>query len=321
MIEFREKKPCFDIYLGDTFQLIPENRYLIKTRSPDTISSIEIVDVFNNVFELVKDVDYWIEMIANTYVLVLNTAFDLDRRVYLKLVDEDSIFYSEIIKISSHDQELTTRIDYKCEDENILYSCQIPMYFRNEDSEVELETYKEISRNITVSYISSLSMFSVYLCDHLNIDIYNRLIKLFYDKEVYFDYELVNIYAPPEKEELQGWNDGTSINIKVSKLGVNIKPKYFIVSEDSTDVEVDGYLCNRDEVVDSLLRKFYFTGGKFYQEFIGEVERYILDDNGLMFTKYEIDYNAPPDLFTRTTNIISGNSRIVTEDNIKIITE
>lgn len=275
MISYNEEIPCFNKYMCDTIHFIPNKEYRLKAFS-DTVSKITVVDVYGHRTELIRDVDYHFGAINNTDVFELYPTYDNQSRCYLEFEYEDGLIYSDIIKISSKGKELTTRVDYRCEEDNILYSTQLPMYFRNFDNEIELNTYKEVSRGIQVSYISTNSRFSNYIFDFVDIDIYNKLITLFQYNEVYFNYELVNLYDVPEKEELKGDNNGVSVVLKISLLGENIKPEYVLITEDSED-QKEGFLGVGDW-------EGVVTNGKFYEIQLDKEDPYILlDDSEVMY--------------------------------------
>lgn len=314
MIKFNREPPCINKMYGNGVQLLPNNNqpYIIELPK-DSIYDVYIVDIYGNE-KLITTTE-----VFSKFLTLKNIDFDDANYCYLKVVDKNILsiikfYYSEPIKISSYQSNLTTRIDYKCKESDVLLSSQICIYERNSKRSIELDTYYEVSKKRQVSYVKSSAKYYRYLLNTLNIDVYDRLLELFSGNYVYFDFVRVNLFDAVEFPDPEGDAYFIEGEINITKKDENIKPNYHLVTEQEYTKESFGYICNYDYNEIFLLQRYRFTGGKFYEEYQGEVEKYIVDDYGAILYNYIMNTHLPNDLFTAHTEVVKYSKKITTEN-------
>lgn len=214
MIDFlnlsEDKNKCRDcLKIGHSLHLIPYefNPYVFYTGYDEYFTEeVYILDSYGN--EILIFLDY--DENTRAYVSIGNIQFDDVNNVVLKFVlrhddtyaNDVKILYSDPLKISSKDSCKTTRVHFKCKDNDILLNASFPFWKWHDKRNVELETYYQISTKSQVSYTKSNVKYSKYQTDFMNIETINKLSDALSLPYVYFDYKRVSLVEPIEIPDL-----------------------------------------------------------------------------------------------------------------------
>lgn len=244
-LEFTSIKPCFARPFSGV-QLLPRqyNSYVVPIEAYNTIPIYDaivqayIVDVFGNETNISNSAK-----IQEGNLFLTNINYDLDRRCVIKIGLRDSnakthYFYSNIIKISSVKSERTMLVSYKC-DNGTMYNIQLQAFEMHSKRSAELETYTQTSTNNQVSFMPfNVKYYAINICT-MWIETLNKLIDVFKNDSVYFDYEQVNLFAIPEIEDLEQDIYITQARFEVTKLGVTLSSDLFLATDGQDYIVTD----------------------------------------------------------------------------------
>lgn len=240
-IKFNNRAPCFSIYKCNKIQLLPNEKYTLTSQ----FQSIHTIEVFNSrglVTELTEGKDYILNYDysdKDVSYLEIKTELDSNDFIYLRIKNIDTYYYSEVIKISSDDKHLTSRVDYKCDESDVLLSTQLCLFEHHQKRAVELDTYYQVSTKTQVSDVKSNAKYFKYLFNFTDIDVINRFSDLFQNRFVYVNYDQVNLFETIDAEDPSLFNNGVDCAVMLSKLGVNIEPYYLLESEEGILLETE----------------------------------------------------------------------------------
>lgn len=226
MIDFlnlKEYKPsCECLKQGYSLHLLPNNPepYLFYIGNEGNhVKTIDVIDSYGNSTNILTQSIYK----AIGYVELKNINYDDINNVILKLTfNDNNILYSDPIKISSKNSCKTTRVYYKCKENDILQNLSFPIWKLQDKRNVELESYYQISTKSPISYSVSNSKYSTYQTDFINIDSICKLSDILQYSFVYFDKKRVVLYEAVEIPERQADETFGQTQINISKYsGIN----------------------------------------------------------------------------------------------------
>ena len=313
-IKFRDKPPCFNENWSG-IQLIPLNydAYVIPFRADITgIIMFYLVDCFGKETDITENC----KIVGNT-IEISKLTYDIDRRVFLKIIGEKEVC-SNVFKVSSENKEYTTRIDYRCKTDNILYSIQLQIFEMYSKRAAELSSYYQMSTHKQVSFLPSNAKYFLFKSKVMFIETLNSVIDVFNNREVYFDYEQVNLFSAPDIDDPEPYTYILETNFEITKLGKNIKPKiYFITDQEGTEL-VCIFTCYQDFNQTVLGSNVKFTKGRIYRQHNTDISYFVYDDNSNVVTKEQLNaISSGVVVGTCSTN--TGNKRIITDDYKQIL--
>lgn len=250
MIDFlnlsENKSNCECIKLGYSMQLLPYQYgpYVLYFGHPfHYLESIYIINIYGERILLYEDYSgdtkEYVSLASITYddlnsvVLEFNLVPLVQNFKNLKL-------YSDPLLISSKNACKTTRINFKCLEEDVMQSIQVPIYYVQDKRSTELENYYNIGNKTSVSYATSNAKYKVYKSKFMSIDAINKLNDALILPFVYFNYKRVTLFEAIEVPDMQADErfGETIINVSEYKgIGNNdITPTFNLIAENNDNL-------------------------------------------------------------------------------------
>ncbi len=157
---------------------------------------------------------------------LLNIPYDFHSDfVYLKIGQFEQYYYSNPFKLTNDYDNFVSRFDYRDNDDEIMQSIELPIFFKELLNETELTSYHEISTGRTVTAMAKLREFIKYSTKEISNDTANKIVNMFFNySETYMNLKGVNLYRPIEFEEV-GCNFRT-LAIYISEIGGTYDPLF-----------------------------------------------------------------------------------------------
>lgn len=215
------------------------------------IDEINIIDSYgnkHNVTTIGGDQEH------ENYISLKNIQFNDNNSVVLQLVlrneiDNVKVLYSDPLLISSKNACKTTRINFKCLENDVMQSIQVPIYYVQDKRSTELENYYNIGNKTSISYATSNAKYQVYKSKFMSIDAINKLNDALILPFVYFNYKRVTLFEAIEIPDMQADErfGETIINVSEYKgIGNNdITPIFNLVAENNDNIILE----NNDNII------------------------------------------------------------------------
>ena len=249
MIDFLNLKPnnssCECLKLGHSMQLLPNqvDPYVLYFGYPFfNLESIYIINIYGERIVLYEDYSGG----TVEYVSLAGFTYDDYNSVVLEfnfvsqfVPVERLTRYSDPLKISSYKPCKTTRVNFKCNDTDIMQSIQFPFYYVQDKRNTELESAYQISTKNTMTYATSNSKYSVYKSQFMSIDAINKLNDALISPWVYFNKKRMNLFEAIEIPDVQAEERFGETTILMSKyIGINdedLTDEIFVLGSRSED--------------------------------------------------------------------------------------
>src|SRR5690554_1340146 len=253
MIDFlnlsENKSSCECLKLGYSMQLLPNqvDPYVFYTDGLGYISDIKIIDIYGN------ETNLPFEWLNDGYFSIKNIRFNDANAIILKITKDvfgnNKILYSDPLLISSKNACKTTRINFKCLENDVMQSIQVPIYYVQDKRSTELENYYNIGNKTSISYATSNAKYKVYKSKFMSIDAINKLNDALILPFVYFNYKRVTLFEAIEIPDMQADErfGETIINVSEYKgIGNNdITPIFNLVAENNDNIITE----NNDNII------------------------------------------------------------------------
>src|SRR5690606_18952457 len=260
MIDFlnlsENKSNCECLKLGYSMQLLPYqyDPYVLYIGDWGVFQFLTSVDVIN-IYGDVVNILYNSENIQhNEYISLKNIQYNDNNHIVLRITLRNSlsvnkILYSDPLLISSTNACKTTRINFKCLEDDVMQSIQMPIYYVQDKRSTELENYYNIGNKTSISYATSNAKYQVYKSRFMSIDAINKLNDALILPFVYFNYKRVTLFEAIEIPDMQADErfGETIINVSEYKgIGDNdITPIFNLVAENNDNLITE----NNDNII------------------------------------------------------------------------
>ena len=232
MIDFLNLKDnnnsCECLKLGYSMQLLPNqvDPYILYIGYPNhSLESIYIINIYGERIVLYEDYSgdtrEYVSLAGFTYD-DLNSVILEFNLIPLFQPAENLKLYSDPLKISSKNACKTTRIHFKCAENDVMQSIQVPIYYVQDKRSTELENYYNIGNKTSVSYATSNAKYQVYKSQFMSIDAINKLNDALISPFVYFNRKRMNLFEAIEIPDMQADERFGETTILMSKyIGIN----------------------------------------------------------------------------------------------------
>ena len=249
MIDFLNLKQsnssCECLKLGHSMQLLPNqvDPYVLYFGYPFYyLESIYIINIYGERIVLYEDYSgdtrEYVSLAGFTYD-DLNSVILEFNLIPLLRPSENLTLYSDHLKISSYKPCKTTRVNFRCNDTDIMQSIQFPFYYVQDKRNTELESAYQISTKNTMTYATSNSRYSVYKSQFMSIDAINKLNDALISPFVYFNKKRMNLFEAIEIPDVQADERFGETTILMSKyIGINdedLTDEIFVLGSRSED--------------------------------------------------------------------------------------
>jgi len=212
--------------------------------------SIEIINTYGEVVLLSNQSGE-----HDNYISLKNIQYNDNNPIVLKFTLahgvslEEKVLYSDPLLISNKNACKTTRINFKCLEEDVMQSIQVPIYYVQDKRSTELENYYNIGNKTSISYATSNAKYQVYKSKFMSIDAINKLNDALILPFVYFNYKRVTLFEAIEIPDMQADErfGETMINVSEYKgIGDNdITPIFNLVAENNDNLITE----NNDNII------------------------------------------------------------------------
>lgn len=253
MIDFLNLKQnnssCECLKLGHSMQLLPNqvDPYVLYFGYPFYyLESIYIINIYGERIVLYEDYSGG----TIEYVSLAGFTYDDLNSIVLEFNLVNSLtppeqpletlkLYSDPLKISSYKPCRTTRVNFKCNDTDVMQSIQFPFYYVQDKRSTELESAYQISTKNTMTYATSNSKYSVYKTQFMSINSINKLNDALTSPWVYFNKKRMNLFEAIEIPDVQADERFGETTILMSKyIGINdedLTDEIFVLGSRSED--------------------------------------------------------------------------------------
>lgn len=237
---FLDYSPYSKINQLDAIQLLPNNP-MPYIQATEYVNGVEVEDWTASIVKVCDgsetDITAYFEVLdvffddngANQiYWQIQNVPFDYGQDlVYLKITQFDKTYYSNPFKLTNQDSEYTSRIDYRDDEEDIMQSIQLAIFYRELMVETEQETYTQVNTGIKRTTTTQNSKYKKFISLYLQKEVIINLVDLFaYNTFVYVNLQRVNLYNPIEIGELPEQFNSEKIVVNLSYIGGTYDPLY-----------------------------------------------------------------------------------------------
>lgn len=232
MIDFLNLKQsnssCECLKLGHSMQLLPNQAdpyVLYFGYGSYYLESIYIINIYGERILLYEDdsvetIEY-VSLAGFTYDDLNSVILEFNLKT-IRTPQQSLKLYSDPLKISSYKPCKTTRVNFKCNDTDVMQSIQFPFYYVQEKRNTELESAYQISTKNTMTYATSNSKYSVYKSQFMSIDTINKLNDALISPFVYFNKKRMNLFEAVEIPDVQADERFGETTILMSKyIGIN----------------------------------------------------------------------------------------------------
>lgn len=249
MIDFLNLKQsnssCECLKLGHSMQLLPNqvDPYVLYFGNRNYyLESIYILNVYGERIVLYQDYSRqtreYVSLAGFTYDDTNNVILEFNFVSVFSPISQKTL-YSDPLKISSYKSCKTTRVNFKCNDTDIMQSIQFPFYYVQDKRSTELESAYQISTKNTMTYTTSNSKYSVYKSQFMSIDAINKLNDALISPWVYFNKKRMNLFEAIEIPDVQADERFGETTILMSKyIGINdedLTDEIFVLGSRSED--------------------------------------------------------------------------------------
>lgn len=221
-------------------QLLPYqyDPYVFYVDGTGFLTSVTIIDIYGN------ETNLPFQWLGSGYFSIKNIQFNDANVIILKITKDvfgtNEILYSDPLLISSKNACKTTRINFKCLENDVTQSIQVPIYYVQDKRSTELENYYNIGNKTSISYATSNAKYQVYKSKFMSIDAINKLNDALILPFVYFNYKRVTLFEAIEIPDMQADErfGETIINVSEYKgIGNNdITPVFNMIAENNDNM-------------------------------------------------------------------------------------
>lgn len=166
--------------------------------------------------------------------------------------------------------------------------------------------------------MASNAKYFVFKSRVMFIETLNKVIDIFNNREVYFDYEQVNLFNAPDIDDPEPYTYVVESNFEITKLGNKIEPKVYLISENKVTKNVCISSCEQDFNEIILSNRYVFKKGIDYVQHVTDDGFFIVDENGTRASKDIVDL-LPIETMTSYCTLREGYERIITDNYEQIL--
>jgi hypothetical protein len=228
-----ETSPYDKQFIMRGVQLLPNNPYPY-IQSTDNANGVEVEDWAVTAVNLcdgsITDITAYFEVKEVFFDdngqnqiswAITNIPFDFGVDFIYLVVDQvGQKYYSNPFQITANNSEYTSRFDYRDDEDSIMQSIQLGVFYRENMIEQELESYHQISTGITVTATTKTKEYKKFLSDFLPKSLIIDLTKLFsYNTFVYLNLKRANLFKPIETPDKKLQSNFSLLTMFVSEIG------------------------------------------------------------------------------------------------------